>query len=60
MKFNSEKCGYCGVCISVCQNNVLELTESGIILKANKCDNCGRCTIVCPLGALILESENEI
>lgn len=50
-------CGYCGACVSVCKNNVLELTESGIIIEANGCDNCGHCTIVCPLGALILEAK---
>jgi len=57
MKLNTEMCGYCGSCVSVCKNNVLELTESGIIIEANECDNCGHCTIVCPLGALILEAK---
>jgi ferredoxin len=54
MKFNIEKCGYCGACVSVCPNNVLELTESEIIV-ADNCKNCGICSVVCPLGALVVE-----
>jgi ferredoxin len=60
MKFDTEKCGYCGACVSVCPNGSLELTESEIIVKADKCDDCGRCTIICPLGAFELEVNNEI
>jgi ferredoxin len=53
MKFQSEKCGYCGACVSVCPNNSLELTESNIIIEDGKCDDCGICSIVCPLGAFL-------
>lgn len=55
MKFDAEMCGYCGACVSVCHNNILELTESGIIIETSNCDDCGQCTIVCPLGAFTLE-----
>jgi ferredoxin len=55
MRFNAERCGYCGACVSVCPNCSLELTENKIIVKENKCDDCGRCTIICPLGAFYLE-----
>jgi ferredoxin len=57
MKFDIEKCGYCGACVGVCPNSSLELTESKIIVKADKCNDCGRCTIICPLGAFELEVE---
>lgn len=61
MKFNAEKCGYCGACVSVCPNSSLELTENRIIINENKCDDCGRCSIICPLGAFyIIEVEEEI
>jgi ferredoxin len=56
MKYDIEKCGYCGACVSVCPNDVLELTECEIIVNA-KCEDCGICTVVCPLGALVLEGE---
>lgn len=51
MKFQSEKCGYCGACVSICPNSSLELTENVAILNEDKCDDCGRCEIICPLGA---------
>lgn len=51
MKFQSDKCGYCGTCISTCPNNSLELAENRLIVDENKCDNCGICAIICPLGA---------
>ncbi|MBI5679997.1 MAG: 4Fe-4S binding protein [Methanobacterium sp.] len=59
MKFNIEKCGCCGACISVCPNNSLELTESIIFVNEDNCNDCGRCTIICPLGALLLEVEGN-
>jgi ferredoxin len=60
MKFDGEKCGYCGACVNVCPTNSLELTESMIIIESGKCDDCGRCTIICPLGAFDREENNEI
>lgn len=51
MEFQSEKCGSCGACISVCPNNSLELTENMASLNKDKCDDCGKCAIICPLGA---------
>ena len=57
MRFNAEKCGYCGACVSVCPHNSLELTENNIIVNKSKCDNCGRCTFVCPLGAFYPEGN---
>jgi ferredoxin len=53
MKFQSEKCGYCGACVSICPNSSLELTENIVVFDENKCDDCGRCAIVCPLGAFM-------
>ena len=51
MKFQSEKCGYCGTCILICPNNSLELIENLLIIDENKCDDCGKCALICPLGA---------
>ncbi len=51
MKFQNDKCGYCGACVSVCPTSSLELKENITILNQEKCDECGRCEIICPLGA---------
>lgn len=59
MKFDAQKCGYCGTCVSVCPNCSLELTENTIIVEDTKCDDCGKCTIICPLGALTVEVEGN-
>lgn len=56
MKYNSENCGYCGACVSVCPNYALELTEHEILIDDN-CVECGTCNVVCPLGALAMEVE---
>lgn len=57
MKFDTEKCGYCGACVSVCPNNSLELAESVIIVENDKCNDCGKCMLICPLGAFEMEVE---
>ena len=54
MRYVVESCGYCGACVAVCSNKLLELTENEIIIR-EVCKNCGRCEKVCPLGALISE-----
>ena len=56
MDILSENCGFCGCCVSVCPENVLELEENGLN-TLDGCTECGNCVIVCPLGALILEVE---
>jgi len=54
MRYYMDSCGYCGACVAVCPNKILELTENQIIISRG-CDNCGKCFMVCPLGALIPE-----
>lgn len=53
MKFDIEKCGCCGACISVCPTGSLELTETVLFINEDKCDDCKRCSIICPLGAFM-------
>jgi ferredoxin len=52
MDILSENCGYCGCCVGVCPENVLELEESKLQIKEG-CTECGNCVVVCPLGAMI-------
>jgi ferredoxin len=52
MDILSENCGYCGCCVAVCPENVLELEETRLNLREG-CTECGNCSVICPLGALI-------
>jgi len=50
-----ERCDYCGVCVSVCVPNVIELKETSIRIL-DGCTNCKLCIYVCPFEAI---KENE-
>ena len=51
-----DKCDYCGVCVSVCPPNVIELQETSIRIL-DGCTDCKLCVYVCPFEAI---KENEI
>jgi NAD-dependent dihydropyrimidine dehydrogenase PreA subunit len=59
MKFIADRCGFCGACVAVCPQRLLEVGEKSPKIQGD-CKNCGNCTIVCPLGAIKLEDSNEI
>ncbi len=53
-----SKCNGCGVCITVCANGALIMTEKGIeLLHVGECDWCGQCEAVCPTGAICCPYE---
>ena len=51
-----ERCKGCGICIEVCQPQVLELSEKTNthgcriprVVRAEACLNCGLCEMLCP------------
>ena len=54
---NQDLCKGCGLCVSVCPKNVLELDMNTINAKGyspssavrpNECIACGNCAITCP------------
>ncbi|HOI40717.1 MAG TPA: 4Fe-4S binding protein [Methanobacterium sp.] len=51
MIISAEKCGYCGACVAVCPQNILELWEMKITVN-DGCEKCDFCLVVCPLGAI--------
>lgn len=51
MIISAEQCGYCGACVAVCPQNILELAEMKIIINPG-CENCNLCMVVCPMGAI--------
>jgi ferredoxin len=58
MEFQSEYCGYCGSCVTVCPEGILELSENLLNVDTG-CTECGNCVYVCPLGALIVGKDND-
>ena len=57
-----EKCNGCGLCVSVCQCNVLVLVDNVItIIETERCGRCTRwctqCETVCPTGAIFCPFE---
>ncbi|MCX8158480.1 MAG: 4Fe-4S binding protein [Candidatus Diapherotrites archaeon] len=57
VKYNQEKCLYCGGCVSVCPVMALELMETYIKYDAKKCINCNSCVKICPVGAFMVEGR---
>jgi NAD-dependent dihydropyrimidine dehydrogenase PreA subunit len=64
-KIDEEKCGGCGLCVSVCNCGALKIIEQKVV--AVNVENCGWCTLcelVCPNDAIscpfdvIIEEKN--
>jgi len=51
-----DRCKGCGICVAVCQTEVLELSEDEnsrgihipVVVHPDKCLNCGLCEMFCP------------
>ncbi len=52
----SQRCGYCGACVSVCPVGAIELAETRLVI-GETCVDCGLCLSACPVGALRKEAE---
>lgn len=48
-------CLQCGKCASVCPNNAIKKTNSGIyIIDKKLCSGCGKCASVCPVSVMVI------
>lgn len=53
---DKERCKGCGLCVPVCPQNVLEMSEEVnkkgwpylIVKHPDKCTGCGLCVMMCP------------
>jgi len=52
---DSERCAYCGGCVSVCPGEALTLAETRLLV-GDACIECGDCAEACPVGALQMET----
>lgn len=48
-----EKCNGCGICVDVCEKDILYLDKQKVKVRADSdCDWCTSCEAVCPTGAI--------
>ena len=52
-----NKCDFCGVCISVCPPDCIEVQEASINIEHSICIDCNLCVYICPIE--VLEISNE-
>lgn len=55
VEIDGEKCTGCGLCVSACPADALELAGKKSRMKIagiNECMNCGDCSAICPEGAI--------
>ncbi|MCP2519084.1 4Fe-4S binding protein [Candidatus Aminicenantes bacterium AC-335-A11] len=53
---NENECIHCGVCISICTEDVFYHDQKwNIHVNSQKCNGCGICEDVCPVGAIYVQ-----
>ncbi|MCH8290556.1 MAG: DUF362 domain-containing protein [Candidatus Poribacteria bacterium] len=55
-----ELCSYCGACVAVCPENIIELIDTYLKIDQPKCTDCMRCVKGCPVGVLGLERKGKV
>lgn len=57
LRFDSERCSGCGMCIAVCPHGVFALNKkSAVLVRPGACMECGACQLNCPAGAITVDS----
>ncbi|MDH7599885.1 MAG: 4Fe-4S binding protein [Sedimentisphaerales bacterium] len=58
ISIDQSKCDGCGLCITACAEQAIELVGGKAVLKADRyCDGLGACVGQCPRGAISLETR---
>ncbi len=55
ISIDAEKCNKCGLCVSVCKDFGLVMTENSVVVSENPlfgCVGCGHCMAICPTKAI--------
>ena len=58
IKIIENKCDFCGVCVTVCPVDCIEVREASISIDHPVCIDCDLCVEICPI--LVLETVDEI
>ncbi len=63
---NSDRCKACGLCVSACPKNALEIDNSapsrygdGLAVLTGNCIECGSCYEICPDIAIEIRREEN-
>ena len=57
---NEELCVYCGACVAVCPENIIDLVDTHLKIDQPKCTDCMKCVKGCPIGVLSMERNGKI
>lgn len=64
--FNDELCKGCGLCVTACPLNIVQLDESKMnskgyylahVAEPEKCSGCTNCAVMCPDAVITVERE---
>jgi dissimilatory sulfite reductase (desulfoviridin) alpha/beta subunit len=56
VRWEKEKCVFCGVCEKVCRQGAVKIEGESITLDESLCNHCGRCVKSCPTDSWTGES----
>jgi ferredoxin len=57
VEMNQDQCTLCHACFSLCGEEVFELMDGQLLIKAERCVNCTSCRDVCPEKAIKIQPE---
>ncbi|RMH74224.1 MAG: 4Fe-4S dicluster domain-containing protein [Gemmatimonadetes bacterium] len=52
IKVDENLCDICGVCVSVCPVDCIDMPERALIVHNDTCIQCNKCIDICPVRAL--------
>jgi len=58
LMFFKTRCNVCGVCETICQREVHQMTSKGHQMNRDRCRLCGACVAACPTQALTFAGWN--